>query len=115
MFQGSKQDYDGGVGVVNVAGYVNQQKEAAQWPYGSANTDAPEQADFKEMSTIGPGRSQSQNGGLEELKTDLNAQALVEDPGLVYRPLCSLNEPAQNADARFHERNLLTMLTDYYA
>lgn len=29
----------------------------------------------------------------EELKTDMNVEALVEDSGLVYRPLCDIENP----------------------
>ena len=38
--------------------------------------------------------------------------ALLEDPGLVYRPLCDINNPGQSS--QFMEKDLLSMVSAYY-
>jgi len=46
-------------------------------------------ADIDPSSTIGGGNN-------EELKTEMGAEGLADDPGLVYRPLCHMENASQS-------------------
>ena len=54
----------------------------------------------------------SQNMQMEERKGEEEDNILIEDPGLIFRPICSLGGETNNQ--QFQERDIVQLLTAYY-
>ena len=86
-------DEYGSSGVVNVESYVNKQKQQVTSGYRSANSERENQLSTVGLSSNPAGGANTQHTQ-EEMKVEMATEDLVEDLGLVFRPLCAFNDKA---------------------
>lgn len=78
------------------------------------NENSPEAQAYGATEPNGIMAEELKQGGIFEVAPDELIVAATEDPGLMFRPLCSLSG-GRSSSKQFHEREIQEILTEYYS